>query len=392
MIGGHFRNTLIVVAAMLAVASFPLPALAYLDGFKTRTVVSANREYVLVLLMPPAERAGRRLYDPKQDGPLAEEDIQRWNDSVARQQQLEATYPQSGVYRNDGSPDLLWPMPYLTICKDIWLANDGEHVVVAFLGWDQSASSRGDALEFFSRGQSLAIYNEETLIKGIFSKMIAARCLGAGMPYARAAALDDASGRFELTTDSGEWFQFDVATGGMTSHWSPWPIYLGTPLMAVPLLIWGAVRWERGRSLTVAASRRGWRFTIRELLGAMVLVAACLVAMRQQTMPSSACAVCLGIVAVGGAIGARVAANRWGMFIGAAAALYGAYAAVLAFALAEIGWQAAQQTRGLGIEFWLMKGWGLVAWWATIAVGSIVGALLGGRLALRRGVEVGRAF
>ncbi|WP_428305608.1 hypothetical protein [Lacipirellula sp.] len=106
-------------------------------------------------------------------------------------------------------------------------------------------------------------------------------------------------------------------------------------------------------------------------------------------MPSDAFAVCLGIGAVGGAIGARVAANRWGMFIGAVAALYGAYAAVLAFALAEMGWHAARQARGLDIEFWLTEGWGLAAWWATIAIGSIVGAVIGGRLAPRGGVSVG---
>ncbi|WP_428305609.1 hypothetical protein [Lacipirellula sp.] len=283
MVNDYSRHPILFVATVaLAISSGPSKALAYLDGFKTRTVVSANQEYVLVLLTPIAERVNRRRYDPKQDGPLDEDEIRIWNESLDRQERLETLYSQSGVYRNDGSTELLWPMPYLTICKDIWLSNDGEHVVVAFLDWDQSASSRGDALEFFSRGQSLAIYNEETLVKGIFSKMIAARCLGFGFPHARAAALDDASGRFELATDSGEWFQFDVATGDMTSHWSPWPIYLGTPLVAVPLLIWGVVRSGRRRSQKLAAaSRRGWGFTIRELLGAMALVASCLVVVKQ---------------------------------------------------------------------------------------------------------------
>ena len=144
---------------MLA-AAWPSAAFAYLDSFETRAVVSANGEYLLVLLTPPAERVDRPEYDPTVDKGLDEEEICAWRELRARELELEAKYPQSGIYRNDGSTELVWPMPYITICKNIYVANDGEHVVVAFLNWEaDNVSSRGDALEFYARGEQIGVYN-----------------------------------------------------------------------------------------------------------------------------------------------------------------------------------------------------------------------------------------
>lgn len=224
---------------MILAAAWPSAAFGYLDAFKTRTVASANGEYLLVLLTPPAERVERPEYDASVDHGLEEEEIRAWRELRARERALEAKYPQSGIYRNDGSTELVWPMPYMTICKHVYLANDGAHVVVAFLDWDAgNVASRGNALEFYASGKQVAGYNEGDMVDAFFAKTIVNRCLGRGHLTCREASLDGDLGIFTLVTTQGESLQFDVTTGKAIPRW-PWStISLGALIVAASVTLW----------------------------------------------------------------------------------------------------------------------------------------------------------
>jgi hypothetical protein len=230
--------SLLLIAVMLAAAR-PSAAFAYLDWFESRTVASANGEYLLVLLTPPAERVGRTEYDPTVDKGLAEEEIRAWKESLARQRALEAKYPRSGIYRNDGSTEPVWPMPYITVCKNIYVANNGAHVIVAYLDWEaDNVSSRGDALEFYARGEQIGVYNEDDIVPAFFAKTIANRCLGREALTCREASLDDDAQIFTLVTTQGESFRYDVTTGKALQR-CPWgTLSLGILIVAVSLVLW----------------------------------------------------------------------------------------------------------------------------------------------------------
>lgn len=238
-------------AAMIWAAAWPSAAFGYLDAFETRTVISANGEYLLVLLTLPVERVNRPEYVATVDQGLEEEEIRGWRELRARERELEAKYPRSGIYRNDNSTELLWPMPYITVCKNIYLSNDGAHVVAVFLDWDAgNVSSRGNALEFYASGKQIAAYNEGDMVDAFFAKTIANWCLGRGHLTCREASLDDDEGIFTLVTTQGESLQFDVTTGKAIPRWSWRTISLGALIVAASVTL-----WRRRRRLISAQAR-----------------------------------------------------------------------------------------------------------------------------------------
>lgn len=104
------RFLLLNVAALVTLAALPKGAAAHLPGFRTRAVPSADGKFLLVSLMPAQERQQRSdpsNYDPKSDGPMTSDGLRNWQENVDAQKAIEATYSQSGLYRNDGSRQLL---------------------------------------------------------------------------------------------------------------------------------------------------------------------------------------------------------------------------------------------------------------------------------------------
>ncbi|TWT90903.1 hypothetical protein Mal64_13020 [Pseudobythopirellula maris] len=130
------------------------------------------------------------------------------------QRALEKRYPNSGLYRNDGSTVLIWPIHYLPTPKEVYVSSDGVHLVVAFLNWDSdSISERGRAVEFFANGQLLAAYDESELLTGYLGREVLALFTGVARVTVVDAALDDPSGNYLLETNWGDSFRFDVTTG-----------------------------------------------------------------------------------------------------------------------------------------------------------------------------------
>jgi hypothetical protein len=198
----------------LCVILFPVCANAGRSMPETRTIPSANGKYLLVLLTPKEDRGYRREYDAVLDGPRTEDEIRERHESIARQNEIEGVYPQSGLYRNDGSTALLWPIEYLPTPKDIRVSDDGIHLIVAFLNWDhEDVSDRGNALEFYAHGRQLAVYREHQLLVGYFARAVLSRFTGVAWPTCTGANFDDNSKTFEIATNWGDEFRFDIAAG-----------------------------------------------------------------------------------------------------------------------------------------------------------------------------------
>jgi hypothetical protein len=198
--------------------------------------MSANGKYLLVLLAPEPE-----YYNA---GPLTDDEI-REREEV---QQIEDHYAQSGLYRNDGSTDLLWPIDYLSVLKDVYVSDDGVHLIVAFLSWEcDTCSDRGNALEFYAHGQRLSTYNEHNLLIAYFGRCLASCYAGVPWTTCTSAKFDDKRREFEIATNRGDEFRFDITTGNVIS--STTSSSIKAAFLATAILIGGFGWWLVRRSL-----------------------------------------------------------------------------------------------------------------------------------------------
>jgi hypothetical protein len=292
-------------------------------------VTSVNGEYVLVLLTPEAERAGRD-YDPAVDVEFTADELQRYQDSLAEQLALEGKYPASGLYRNDGSTDMLWPIAYISTCDEIFVANDGKHVATVNDPWS-TCSGGGNIADFYARGRRFASVTDITFLPCTTLRMLAWRWFRVELPDFETVGIDDGAGALTIHTTQDEWFVFDVTTGELVRRRSPWPFVFYGPA-AIGLLGLALRPWLRRRptaARTIDEDRRPagrFRFSLREMLGLAALVAGVIV-LRDAFGPVA------GTTALLAAIGAVVARVRSGIargwLVGAVAALFGAYLAVV---------------------------------------------------------------
>ena len=236
-------SKLCVAEFALCFILFPVCARAGLSMPETRTIPSANGKYLLVLLTPMEERGYRREYDPAWS-----EDVNReQHESILRQNEIEGLYPQSGLYRNDGSTALLWPIGYFPPPKDIYVSDDGVHLIVAFLSWDGNASERGNALEFYAGGRQLATYNEDRLLVGYLARRLFSHFTDVAWPTGTSANLDDDSKTFEIATNWGDEFRFDIATGRLIGSRLPWAFWTVLIFFLFVIFLSGWWFWRRMR-------------------------------------------------------------------------------------------------------------------------------------------------
>lgn len=205
-------------------------AYAGLCALESRAVESPNGKYLLVLLTPEEERESR------------------WEKTLAEQDRLEAKYPRSGLYRNDGTTELLWPMEYLSRAKKIYVCNDGIHLVVTFLNWDSGISDRGSALGFYKNGVLQKSYHEQDLLACYYTRHIASNVSGTSRAEGMDAVLDEAAGTFDFRTNWGDAFQFDIQSGKLLSARGPWTLQAIAGALVgvfVVLLFVGWILWKR---------------------------------------------------------------------------------------------------------------------------------------------------
>jgi hypothetical protein len=151
-------------------------------------------KYLLVVLAPrsvEAETAHRRADDAKEI------------------RELRRKYPRAGLYPNDGSVEPLWTIDWYAFEGQLYLKDDGIHVIKC----DTRSS-----LCFYVNGRAVRAY----VLRDLMDDVPLTRNDGSGPPLlVQHAAL---TGEFEFTvqTVDGNVFTFDIRTGEILSQPRPW--------------------------------------------------------------------------------------------------------------------------------------------------------------------------
>lgn len=159
---------------------------------------------------------------------------------------IRATYPESGLYYNDGSAKPLWTFPSSGWYGSPIIAPDGEHVI--FEGsWthdDEGYESR--AVEFTKRGQVIRTYFDTNFIQPYRLKFL---FNGWRPPTCAETRFDSGEMTYTIRTNQGEVFTFDVATGDLVKTSSPFPMYYGMAMtaLAVPVALAIYGKWKKRR-------------------------------------------------------------------------------------------------------------------------------------------------
>jgi hypothetical protein len=260
-----------------------------------------------------------------------DEDFSRKN-REAEVRDIRRRYQQSGLYRNDGSSEPLWTIPYHLPVYAVYLAPDGEYLVLAVEHWSHTISNIGPGgrVHFYRRGEALASYQEPDFIRCFAFKWLASRLLDDHVILCRRARFDPQALTYTVTTSQSEEVVFDVTTGKIVRRWSPWLLYEGILLVAVPLIVFGLSRRGAPRAAAPGEPRRSrLQFSLQETFG---LVTAICLFLWLANLSGVLAIACFVIGFVGGALAWFRSRNRRAWPIGAMLSLYGGFLGVLAWA------------------------------------------------------------
>ena len=221
----HQRGMKISAIALLALANFFGPglhrAMAALSPCDSWQTVSADKNFVLVMISwKPAS----------EDGDVG---------SSARA--IRMKYPQSGLYRNDGSTTPLWTMPYRCEHSEVYIAPDGQHLLFAN-DWNAGSDVVG-MVTFFEQDRQLGRFTVTEL-----TSCLNAKCLLGGFPRRTSSVFDPGAMRYSVSTNHGEWYVFDASTGRLIEHSSPFALYCvaaGVILAGGTAIGWWVLRGRR---------------------------------------------------------------------------------------------------------------------------------------------------
>lgn len=180
---------------------------------------------------------------------LKPEDMVHWTNSLSRTwvTQLRQRYPVGGLYRNDGSTNLLWAMPHYVMPSAL-IANDGQHLVT-FYTTDPGA--RKAVLAFYATGKLVRSYKLGELIP--FPFLLPADRYGMSRPWRFSHSLDNDAGRLTVITKLRDRYVFDLATGRIVSSFRVSLLWAGllvaALIVAIALALW-VFRRRRIRTAT----------------------------------------------------------------------------------------------------------------------------------------------
>ncbi len=192
---------------MVAALFVALPSAVFADSTRTPppgwsgsySVVSPDEQYVLVMLMG-AYKPPDKDVSPETDGA----------------NKLLLKYPASGLYRNGGSPRLLWAMQYIPWEQGITLSSDGHHMIV-WGSWPQTPFYDAPALSFFNDGLLLRTYTVRSLV-----------AYPTQLPHSTSHyqwlledSLHDMRGLLTVETQNHEKYVFGLSTGEVISRTIP---------------------------------------------------------------------------------------------------------------------------------------------------------------------------
>ena len=334
---------------------FPAATAACLPTEDSWTQTSPGGEYILVMVSPKpvANDQGNRPLDPTRGG--------------AR---LRDKYLESGLYRNDGSSQPLWPIPFIDGGWPAHVAPDGRYVVFdadqCSLGWH--------AATIFADGRHVVTHWKHNLIPCYYSKKFLAMLCNWRDAEPLRGELDHEKRTYTITTGQGEVFVLDVANGQLLRHISRWPRYVLSFALLVPIavvLIWhrdwirsliSRAGWNLSRQETSRSLKPTWtRFSLRSVLGGITLLCVVL-AFRKLVVLG----VFLGAaVVIAGVVAIFVRRSFRSFLIGA---VLGCYGCVLAFVLGDL---IGQRLSSSGTAH------GYLLLWAPFG-GLLLGALVAG--------------
>jgi hypothetical protein len=158
-------------------------------------------------------------------------------DDRANVQALRAIYPHNGVYRNDGSRELLWKGGPYCYQGSVYFSSDGQHVVV-------SGCSPLDMIAFAflaadREPKYIALY-EQVPFEHLKSRL-SLRFIYLGRDQFNPDTLI-----YTVWSEAGERFTFDVRTGELRDVSSPWHrcVIEGLAFLAAiaAVLVWWLIR------------------------------------------------------------------------------------------------------------------------------------------------------
>lgn len=163
---------------------------------------------------------------------LANDTIDSYNQagSVLVDENLRQSYPQSGLYRNDGSNTPLWTVDWNA--NEVIVSSDG-HSLVRWGPFPVGGNFDEIALEFYRDGQLLKSYQVDDLV----SEPSKLPETVSHYLWLKTSSYDDATGQLSLETETGEQYHFDVQSGAIIEPnerpASPDLIYLALIVVAV---------------------------------------------------------------------------------------------------------------------------------------------------------------
>ncbi|TWU30293.1 hypothetical protein [Bythopirellula polymerisocia] len=356
------RNLSLRHPILLATLAFSaIDADAGLPDYQSRKIESKNGQYVLVLLTPKAERWQlsdlTKHIDDVYDY-LSEEEKQEWIEDFKKEQVIEAEYSDSGLYTNDGSTDPIWTVPYFSTCQNVYVANDGIHMVVMYSPWDSSCSGTRQ-LSFYKSGSKVFSYKSEIeFVPCMFMRLLMRLSFGLELPVDQDSFIDDGSTEFIVHTNQRDKLAFDLATGRLDNYSSPWPFFFGFPVVMVPLgvWVWNKRRFYR-RQPTPRVHSPGLKFSLRDLLGLVLYASLSLTIVKMYSWVGGAFVL---IVTIGAFIASFRNRHSGAWALGVILALYGAYVAALTYAVCE---GLLHKSFGFGPLSWRD------GWWLCIPLG-----------------------
>lgn len=145
---------------------------------------------------------------------LAPDEDTYWLDEEAKARRLKIlqTYPQSGLYRNDGSTEPIWSVDWYSMSVDV--SSDGVHLIRRG-PWATSIAD--DAVSFYASGELLQRYRIRNLVDNPFLLEFTV----SHFFWSSNREFDEARLEYMIETIDGNRFVFDVRTGEIVSASRP---------------------------------------------------------------------------------------------------------------------------------------------------------------------------
>jgi hypothetical protein len=170
-------------------------ALAYKPAYpKTFTITTPNQKFLFVMYF-------------------------EYDDWKSRDKDLFADYPATGLYKNDGSKELLWRFDSFKFEWELDLASDGVHLVrfgPGLRGIDKENLKR-EAVSFFANGKLLRTYSVGDLIKRP-KELLPEWTSSAPFSWVKKSKFDEDNFQYSIITNDGEQVVFDIQTGQIISQ------------------------------------------------------------------------------------------------------------------------------------------------------------------------------